>query len=99
MTRNQPDQVLNVVEDMISDLDDEQLSKLLHFVREWNTTAKFSAVAQSVLNVVLNKVGLERVLGLKGIKELLEAFVVYTERHYERAKSLAVDIEILDLLF
>ncbi|KAJ3216635.1 Transducin (beta)-like 3 [Clydaea vesicula] len=86
----------STVKFMINDLNDEQLEKLLSFIREWNTSAKKSEIAQIVLKNVLEDFEFERILNLKNIKEILEGLIPYTERHYNRSKILICNNKIVD---
>ncbi|KAL6716421.1 U3 small nucleolar RNA-associated protein 13 [Lecanora helva] len=82
---------VKAVDEVISTLTDEQLLSLLFRVRDWNTNARTSPVAQRVLNVVVRSYPAGRLAGLgkrKGGKEVIEALRVYTERHYRRVEEL-----------
>ena len=82
---------VKAVDEVLSTLSDEQLLSLLFRVRDWNTNARTSPVAQRVLNVVVRNYSAVRLAGLgrrKGGKEVVEALGVYTERHYRRVEEL-----------
>ena len=82
---------VKAVDEVLSTLSDEQLLSLLFRVRDWNTNARTSPVAQRVLNVVARNYSAVRLAGLgrrKGGKEVVEALRVYTERHYRRVEEL-----------
>ena len=86
---------------MLSSLSDEQLLALLSRVRDWNTNARTSTVAQRVLNVVVKFYSAERLSGLgrrKGGREVVDALRVYTERHYRRVEELCGDSWIVEFL-
>ena len=92
---------LKAVDEVLSSLSDEQLLSLLSRVRDWNTNARTSAVAQRVLNVVVKSYSAERLAGLgrrKGGKEVVEALKVYTERHYRRVEELCGESWIVEFL-
>ena len=89
------------VDEVLSSLSDEQLLSLLSRVRDWNTNARTSAVAQRVLNVAVKSYSAERLAALgrgKGGKEVVEALRVYTERHYRRVEELCGDSWIVEFL-
>lgn len=82
---------LKAVDEVLSSLSDEQLLSLLMRVRDWNTNARTSPVAQRVLSVVVRAYSAERLAGLgkrKGGRDVVEALRVYTERHYRRVEEL-----------
>ena len=92
---------LKAVDDVLSSLSDEQLLSLLSRLRDWNTNARTSAVAQKVLNVVVKSYSAERLAGLsrrKGGREIVEALRVYTERHYRRVEELCGESWIVEFL-
>ena len=67
----------------------DDLLRLLGFVRDWNTAAKTSEVAQTVLHAVLKSHSIDDLLALESGKggkmaELLDALIPYTERHLSR---------------
>jgi len=82
---------LKDVDEVLCSLSDGQLLSLLSRVRDWNTNARTSPVAQRVLNVVVKNYPAARLAGLgkrKGGREVVEALRVYTERHYRRVEEL-----------
>ncbi len=82
---------VKAVDEVLSSLSDEQLLSLLMRVRDWNTNARTSPVAQRVLSVVVRSYGAERLAGLgrrRGGKEVVEGLRAYTERHYRRVEEL-----------
>ena len=92
---------LKAVDEVLLSLSDEQLLALLSRVRDWNTNARTSTVAQRVLNVVVKFYSAERLAGLgrrKGGREVVDALRVYTERHYRRVEELCGDSWIVEFL-
>lgn len=85
------------VDEVLGGLGDEQLFALLGRVRDWNTNAKSAGVSQRVLWALLRLYPASRFVNLRasgsgkangGIKEMLDALRVYTERHYRRWEEL-----------
>ena len=79
------------VDEVLASLSDEQLLNLLNRVRDWNTNARTSPVAQRVLSVVVRSYSATRLAGLgkrRGGTEVIEALRAYTERHYRRIEEL-----------
>lgn len=92
---------LRAVDEVLSSLSNEQLLSLLSRVRDWNTNARTSPVAQRVLNVVVKSYSAERLAALgkmKGGKEVIEALRVYTERHYRRVEELWGESWVVEFL-
>lgn len=75
---------------------------LLLRVRDWNTNARTAPVAQKVLNCVLKNYSastfteMARDRNMKGIKDLLRALKVYTERHFKRMEDLVNESYLLE---
>lgn len=92
---------LKAVDEVLSTLSNEQLLSLLSRVRDWNTNARTSPVAQRVLNVVVKSYSAERLAALgkmKGGREVVEALRVYTERHYRRVEELWGESWVVEFL-
>ncbi|RUS12640.1 small-subunit processome, partial [Endogone sp. FLAS-F59071] len=84
------------VDEIIKGMTNEQLEKLLTYIRDWNTNAKHSHVAQTVLNVVLRGFSSEQLLEVNNAKELIDGLIPYTERHYQRLDDLVTQSFIVD---
>lgn len=92
---------VKAVDDVLASLSDTQLLSLLNRVRDWNTNARTSPVAQRVLNVVVKAYSAERLAGLgkrKGGRDVVEALRVYTERHYRRVEELWGESWVVEFL-
>ncbi|KAI9884293.1 MAG: hypothetical protein M1823_003923 [Watsoniomyces obsoletus] len=87
------------VDEVLANLDDEQLWLLLVRIRDWNTTARTSPVAQRLLGVLVRVYDVGRFVGLKNsrkrrkgdaaaLDDILDALKAYTLRHYERIEEL-----------
>eukprot|EP00656_Telonema_subtile_P006540 TRINITY_DN13025_c0_g1_i3.p1 TRINITY_DN13025_c0_g1~~TRINITY_DN13025_c0_g1_i3.p1 ORF type:complete len:840 (-),score=297.96 TRINITY_DN13025_c0_g1_i3:186-2705(-) len=85
------------VQTVLLELPDEQLLQLLHYVRGWNAKAKQSEVAQAVLGAVLGAPGAtERLMGMEGLKPVLEGLIPYSDRHLQRVNKLLRGSYFLD---
>jgi len=71
---------LEAVDDVIFNLSNEQLEKLLLYVRDWNTNSKHSSVAQAVLNAILGYYDQETLLKL--IRNTLKFNFIYIDEIY-----------------
>ena len=74
--------------EVISALEGSYLESLLDYLCEWNTNARNSFTAQSILSIVLRTRGHEELLELPKMKDIIESLLPYTERHYERVNRL-----------
>ena len=72
------------------------MEKLLLFVRDWNTKATLSFIAQSVLNLILKSYEPSRLMKLPNAKSIFDALLVYTGRHFDRSKELVKQSYLLD---
>lgn len=89
---------IDTIQDMIRSImsNPQQLTKLFMFMRDWNTSSRKSYYAQYVLNIVLKTVDSEKILGLTGVKDILEGILAYTDRHYAKSKGMAINNYVVD---
>jgi U3 small nucleolar RNA-associated protein 13 len=97
---------VRAVDDVVASLDETQVFQLLERVRDWNTNARTAPVAQRVLSCLLRSypasffvdMSKNRSLGKggKGVRELLRALEVYTDRHYKRMEDLVDESYLLE---
>jgi U3 small nucleolar RNA-associated protein 13 len=83
---------------LITTLTPQQLSQLLVWLRDWNTNAKLSFVAQNVLYSIFKTYHPTTLLELPHFKEILQSLLPYTERHYHRIDRLLQQSFIIDFL-
>ncbi|KAK2630041.1 hypothetical protein QTJ16_000861 [Diplocarpon rosae] len=83
------------VDEVLASLSDEQIFILLLRLRDWNTNARTSAVAQRILYVVFRSYPVTRLLNLRvsggqgqSLKEVLNALKVYTEKNRKRSEDM-----------
>lgn len=87
---------LKAVDQVLSDLTDDQLFILLLRLRDWNTNARTAPIAQRILWALvrsypasrLSNLSVKGARGQKSLKDILHALRVYTERHYKRMEEL-----------
>ncbi|KAI3411315.1 Utp13 domain-containing protein [Psidium guajava] len=84
------------VERILSALSSEEVRLLLEYVREWNTKPKLCHVAQSVLLQVFKILSPTEIAEIKGIGELLEGLIPYSQRHFSRMDRLVRSTYLLD---
>ncbi|PIN23520.1 WD40-repeat-containing subunit of the 18S rRNA processing complex [Handroanthus impetiginosus] len=80
----------------ISPLAKEELHLLLEYIREWNTKPKLCHIAHFVLYHVFSILPPTEILEMKGIGELLEGLIPYSQRHFSRIDRLERSTFLLD---
>jgi U3 small nucleolar RNA-associated protein 13 len=60
------------IDKILKDMNAEQVNKLLGYIRDWNTNAKRSRVAQTILNAILTLHSSEELVELSNAKEVSE---------------------------
>jgi len=78
----------SILEDVVTRLENSYLQSLLDYLCEWNTNARNSFASQSILSIVLRMRSYDELLDLPRAKEIIEALLPYTERHYDRVNRL-----------
>lgn len=84
------------IEKALTALSNEQFGLLFEYVREWNTKPKLCHVAQFVLFRVFNMLPPTEIIKMKGVGELLEGLIPYTQRHFSRIDRLVRSTLLLD---
>jgi U3 small nucleolar RNA-associated protein 13 len=96
---------LDAVDDVLANLADEQLYKLLLRLRDWNTNVKTAPIAQKILWTVVKSYPASRLAGLRpagkvgakgSLKDIFDAIRAYSERHYKRVEELVDESYLLD---
>ncbi|KAK7330492.1 hypothetical protein VNO77_24687 [Canavalia gladiata] len=86
------------VDRALKGLGNEELRVLLNYVREWNTKPKLCYVSQFVLFRVFNSFPPTDIVQIKGIGELLEGLIPYSQRHFGRIDRLVRSTFLLDYI-
>ncbi|CAN6486533.1 unnamed protein product [Victoria cruziana] len=74
----------------------EELRQLIEYIREWNTKPKLCHVAQFVLFQIFNVLSPREIIEIKGVGELIEGLVSYSQRHFSRMDRLVRSTFLLD---
>ncbi|XP_066919285.1 transducin beta-like protein 3 isoform X2 [Clytia hemisphaerica] len=82
------EEALEKIDQIVKGLKEYQVESLLDFICDWNTNAKHSFASQTVLSIILKTRTPDELLGYPRIKEILEALLPYTERHFDRMNNL-----------
>lgn len=72
----------------VSALSDEQVDKLLRYLKDWVSNSRHCYSSQVLMNCLLRVVKVERLLKHPGLKESLNALISYSERHFQRLDRL-----------
>ncbi|KAI3905054.1 hypothetical protein MKX01_017300 [Papaver californicum] len=84
------------VDKALQSLGIDELYQLFEYVREWNSKPKLCSVAQFVLSRVFSTLPPKEIIEIKGITEILEGLIPYTQRHVSRADRLERTTLLLD---
>ncbi|ETV94253.1 hypothetical protein H310_11928 [Aphanomyces invadans] len=91
-----------VYDHVVQQLSNDQLCKLLEWIRDWNTNAKHSEVTQLLVSSLLRVVPPSRWAKIEHAGKMLDGLIAYTERHFQRMermlqKSYLVDFTIVSM--
>ncbi|KAK4790607.1 hypothetical protein SAY86_017911 [Trapa natans] len=89
-------EVKQIIERALSSLGKEEVNTLLEYVREWNTKPKMCHIAQFLLFEVFKILPPTEIIEIKGIRELLEGLIPYSQRHFSRVDRLVRSTYLLD---
>ena len=81
---------------MIGSLDFELTQQLMTYVRDWNTNAKHSRAAQTTLYSLFHIYRADSMTKFPLMKDLLQALIPYSTRHYKTLDKLMQASYILD---
>ncbi|KAI9594590.1 WD40-repeat-containing domain protein [Syncephalis fuscata] len=84
------------IDEIIKELDTAQLSLILGYIRDWNTNAKKSRTAQTILHAILKSRRVEELQQVTNIKELTDSMIPFTDRHFARLDALLTQSYIVD---
>lgn len=82
---------------VISALTLEQVEKFLLYIRDWNTHAKRSSVAQTVLHSIIRCFS-GQLGSISGIDAVVDAILAYTDRHFTRADEMLRQSYLVDFM-
>ncbi|KAI7894430.1 WD40-repeat-containing domain protein [Mucor mucedo] len=84
------------VDRILAEMSKDNLEKLLGYIRDWNTNAKHSDIAQTVLHAILSSHTSEELVEIPTAKEIIDGLLPYTDRHYQRIDDLITQSFIID---
>ena len=102
------------MDEVIRTMSSEDLITLIKFVRDWNSNAKTSEIAQEILYAIMKLRSAEEITELfrpqafagaeqsadatGGLKEVVDGLIPYTERHLARMERLIQESYVVDFL-
>ncbi|KAI6183587.1 hypothetical protein M3Y97_00504600 [Aphelenchoides bicaudatus] len=86
------------LDNLFTQLDENQLVKLLDFTSRWNTNTRTYAVGQTVLNVLLRNFKPQRLMQLPNYPDMVKALLPYTKRHFDRLLNMKQDVAFINYL-
>lgn len=92
VTQHTPSELPSIVVDLSDDL----LSRLLLYIRDWNTHAKSSHVAQSLLACIFRVLSPARLISNRTLLQQSNNLTLYSERHFARIDKLLTKSFIMD---
>ncbi len=75
---------------------EEETSLMIQYAKEWNTLSQFSYLSQLLLDGFFVTQGVKPLLSVQVMKEGVEGYQAYTERHYTRVHRLSQSCHFLD---
>uniref|UniRef100_A0A2P2JNJ1 Uncharacterized protein MANES_09G127900 n=1 Tax=Rhizophora mucronata TaxID=61149 RepID=A0A2P2JNJ1_RHIMU len=88
----------NQMEKVFHALRKEEFHLLFEYIREWNTKPKLCHVAQFILFRVFSILPPTEILKIRGIGELLEGIIPYSQRHFSRIDRLVRSTFLVDYI-
>ncbi|KAJ8446087.1 hypothetical protein Cgig2_017589 [Carnegiea gigantea] len=74
----------------------EEIRLLFEYIREWNTKPKLCHIAQFILFQIFSMLPPTEIVEVRGIGELLEGLIPYSQRHFSRIDRLERSTFLLD---
>jgi U3 small nucleolar RNA-associated protein 13 len=84
------------VDRIIGDLENDDLVRLIKRLRDWNTNARTSTIAQGGLYAILKYHSVEKLQQIPGITAIIDSLIPYSDRHYTRVDDLLTDSAIVE---
>ncbi|VDO06667.1 unnamed protein product [Brugia timori] len=86
----------NELHSAVKKMHSEELVVLLHFAAQWNTNSRTADVGQLVLYCVLHSFPPKELLKMPNFASVIEAYVPYTTRHFDRLTRARQNATFLD---
>jgi U3 small nucleolar RNA-associated protein 13 len=82
----------------VMEMNDEELHKILAYLKDWNTNSRHCYVSQILLHSLFRIVKAEKLMQWKDFREISLGLQAYTERHYQRINRLSQAAHFLDYI-
>ncbi|RWS23691.1 transducin beta-like protein 3, partial [Leptotrombidium deliense] len=89
----------DVVKQSLEPLREDELLSLVRFAMKWNMNSKHCQIAQRVLRVAFELLGHEKLLSIPDAKEMVESFLPFTERHFNRISNLHQSVTFMQFMW
>ena len=76
----------------------DQVEQIGVYLLEWNTNSRTSFVSQAVLHALISTKGAAYLLEVPSMRTQIEAFLAYSERHFQRIDKLCQTSYILEYM-
>jgi len=76
------------LDEYIDSWSDEDLEKVISYVKDWNTNARYCFTSQIVINSIVRIHKVDHFMNIKGASEAVPALLSYSERHFQRIDKL-----------
>lgn len=93
---NSPEKIKSDLSTILLELTDDQLNQLMLWIRDWNTNAKTSSVAQQLLTAMLGSFPPSKVKSLDKSHGTLRGLLAYSDRHFNRLDKLVRNSYLVD---
>lgn len=77
---------------------DEDLEKIVSYVKDWNTNARYCFTSQIIINSIIRVHKVDHFMTIKGASEAIPALLSYSERHFQRIDKLYQASYVLDYM-
>ena len=82
----------------LKEIPKEDLDKLLHYAKDWNTNSRYCFVSQAVLSAYFSLHSMAELLKSSVFQEALEGLKAYSERHFQRIDRLVQSSFVLEYM-
>jgi hypothetical protein len=96
--RNNALQLSNRLQSYVAEWTNEQLEQIAEYLLEWNTNARNSFLSQCLLQALVNTKGTAALMKIRSLKLQLQAFLAYSERHFQRIDKLHQASHVLEYM-
>ncbi|GJQ09294.1 hypothetical protein GpartN1_g1085.t1 [Galdieria partita] len=95
---SEADDLERVLNTFLKPLSPSQIYRLLCYCRDWNTNVHQFLLSQYVLHGLLVNHSFHDISSIPGAKEVLQAILAYSERHYQRLSKWSAKSFMLDCI-